>query len=116
MIPTPKPGVDVSSWIQVQSQTSVLLLFKFKRGPQIIITLPYIWHMKPGMICTNDARVVSSNDTHHHRPRVWKTSGGKLGALTYNKHMRARIPNFEILDPQVVGQWTACDTPPGSPA
>ena len=61
------------------------------------------------MTCTDDARVASLNDTHHHRPQAWETSGGKWGTLTSHKHVSARIPKLKILEPQVGRQWAACD-------
>ena len=61
----------------------------------MIVTLPYISCMKPGDMYTDDARVASSNITHHHRLPVWETSGGKLGTLASYRHMRAILLNFE---------------------
>ena len=75
----------------------------------MIVTLPYIWCMKPGMMYTNESRVVSSNITCHHSLQAWEISGGKLGTLTSYRHTRAILLNFETLDPQVVGQQAALD-------
>ena len=61
------------------------------------------------MMYTNDARVASSNIIHHHRLQAWEISGEKLGTLTSYRHVRAILPNFETLDPRVVGQWAAHD-------
>ena len=61
------------------------------------------------MTYTDDASVASSNITHDHRLLVWETSGRKLGTLASYRHARAILLNFETLDPQVAGQWAACD-------
>ena len=98
--PSPTPNLH-SITVQVQ-----------KREPQMIVTLPYILCVKPGDDVHDDARVASSNVTHHHRLLVWETSGGKLGTLTSYRHARAILPNFETLDPWVAGQWAAHDTLP----
>ena len=98
--PSPIPNLHLIT-VQVQ-----------EREPQTIVTLPYIWCAKPGMVYTDDTRVASSNITHHHRLLAWEISGGKLGTLASYRHARAILPNFETLDPQVVGQWAACDTLP----
>ena len=56
MIPSPKPGVDSPPRSKSQSKSK-----------QMIITQPYIWHAKQGMMCADDVRVTSSNNTHHTR-------------------------------------------------
>ena len=61
------------------------------------------------MTYTDDARAMSLNITRHHRPLAWETSGGKLGTLASYRHVRAILPNFETLDPWVVGQRAARD-------
>ena len=71
--------------------------------------LPYIWHVKPVMMYTDDTRVASSNVTCHHRFLAWEISGRKLGTLTSYRHARVILPNFETLDPQVMGQHSVCD-------
>ena len=43
----------------------------------MIVTCPFIQHMKLGMTYTNDARIASLNVTCHHEPQEWETSGGK---------------------------------------
>ena len=95
--PSPTPNLHPVT-VQVQ-----------EREPQMIVTLPYILHMKSGMMYTNDAMAASSNITYHHRPLAQETSGGKLGTLTSYRHVRAIVPNFEILDPRVMGQRAARD-------
>ena len=70
MIPAPKPRVNNPPRSKSQSKSK-----------QTIITQPYIGHAKPGMICTDDVRVMSSNGTHHHRLQAWETYGRKQGAL-----------------------------------
>ena len=69
MIPTPEPGVDNP---RSKSQS---------KSEQMIITQPYIGCVKPGMTCTDDIRVMSSNGTHHHRLQAWEAYGGKQGTL-----------------------------------
>ena len=87
--------------IQVQPQTSILLLFKFRREPQTIA--------KPWMTYTDEARVASSNVTRHHRLLARETSGRKLGTLASYRQARAILPNFETLDLRVAGQRAAHD-------
>ena len=105
MIPTPKPGVGGPPRSKSNPKPPSHYCSQFKRGPQMIVTLPYIWCAKPGMTCTNDARVTSSNEMHQHRPRAWETNGGNQGALVYYKHMRARqlILNFRSRGCRTVG-------------
>ena len=109
MIPTPELRVDSPPRSKSNPKTSVSLLFKFRREPQTIVTLPYIRHAKPGMTYTDDARVASLNITCHHRLRVWELSSGKLGTLASYRHARAILPNFETLYPRVAGQRAARD-------
>ena len=56
MIPAPKPGVNNPPRSKSQSKSE-----------QMIVTQPYIGHAKPGMMCTDDARVMSLKGTCHHR-------------------------------------------------
>ena len=38
----------------------------------MIVAYAFIQHVKPVMMYTNDARIASSNVTHHHGPRAWE--------------------------------------------
>ena len=38
----------------------------------MIIAYAFIQCMKPGMMYTDDARIASSNITHHHGPQAWE--------------------------------------------
>ena len=38
----------------------------------MIVAYVFIQHVKPGMMYTNDARIVSLNITHHHGPQAWE--------------------------------------------
>ena len=42
----------------------------------MIIAYPFIQHMKLRMMYTDDARIVSLNIIHHHKPRVWEQVAG----------------------------------------
>ena len=64
-----------------------------EKEPQMIVACPFIQHVKLRMMYTDDARITSSNITHHHEPQAWETSGGKLGTLTNLKHVRAMLQN-----------------------
>ena len=45
----------------------------------MIVACPFIQCAKLRMMYTDDARITSSNVTHHHEPRAWETNGGKPG-------------------------------------
>ena len=73
----------------------------------MIITLPYIWCTKPGMTCTNDVRVASLNDIHHHRPQAWETNGGNWGTLAY---LSRQGPDYQFLNFRSPGCGTVGST------
>ena len=53
------------------------LLLCVKGGePQMTVTHPFIQHMKPVMMYTNDARTASSNVECHHGLHAWEQLAG----------------------------------------
>ena len=59
----------------------------------MIVAYPFIQCAKLGVMYTDDARIASSNVTHHHKPQAWETSGGKPGTLANLRHMKAMLQN-----------------------
>ena len=112
MIPTPKLRVDGPPRSKSNPKPPFCYCSSSEESPRW--SLPSLiyraWSLR--MTYTNDARVASSNVTHHHRLLAWETSGGKLGTLASYRHVRAILPNFETLDPWVAGQQAAHDTLP----
>ena len=62
----------------------------------MIVTYAFIQHVKPVMTYTDDARIASSNITHHHSPQVWEQLVGSLGTLINPRHMRGTIQNEKV--------------------
>ena len=81
----------------------------------MIIAYAFIQHAKLGMMYTDDARIASSNITHHHDPRAWETSGREqlAGKTGHTRKPQAREgPHYETkkLNTRAKGQrgstWT----------
>ena len=77
----------------------------------MIIASPFIQRVKLGMTYTDDARIASSNVTHHHEPQV---QGQVVGNWAHLQTSGMRGPHYEMkkLNTQAKGQQAACDTLP----
>ena len=77
----------------------------------MIIAYAFIQHVKLGMMYTNDARIASSNITHHHDPRTWEQV---VGNQAHSQASGMQGPHYEMkkLKTQAKGQQAACDTLP----
>ena len=106
----PKPWVDVTprSKSDLRPLSHCVSGKRSRKEPQTIIAYPFILHVKLGMTYIDDARIASSNITHHHDLWAWEqvvgnkwwgTSGGKLGTLANLRHVRAPLRNEKVKYP-----------------
>ena len=109
MIPTPKLGVDGPPRSKSNPKPLFCYCWSSEKSPRQSLCSLIYRAQNLGMMYTDDARVASSNISHHHRLLAQETSGGKLGTLASYRHARSILPNFETLDPRVAGQRAARD-------
>ena len=105
MIPAPEPGVNDPPRSKSQSKSK-----------QTTVAQPYIRHAKPGMMCTDDVRVMSSKSTHHHRPWAWEALCGKQGTLITKCRQGPEHINLKFLNSRLWAAGSMWHSPPGSPA
>ena len=63
MIPAPELGVDGPPRSKSNPKPPSCYCSSSGECPRMIVTSPYIWHVKPVMMYTDDTRVASSNVT-----------------------------------------------------